>query len=138
MQAPSPSQKLLHRRIDVVFHFEYHPLGFSKGVQGMLRTSRCFAGIFFQLGGPDALLGVERYPYQFHFADFLFASFTHIALRSLTRFFFATHALRFSAIRKLGPDLFATAKRTKLFATAERLTAHNLGGNPATQLVATG
>jgi hypothetical protein len=39
----------------------------------MLRTSRCLAGIFFQLGGPDALLRVARHPYQFRFADFSFA-----------------------------------------------------------------
>jgi len=91
----------------------------------MLRTSRCFAGTLLQLGGPDALSSVVRYPYLFQFADFPFA---RIALFFRTKFFSNTCALRFNAIRKLGPK----------FATAKRSTARNLGGNLAMRLVAIG
>ena len=123
---------ILQRRIDLFFYFEYHPLGFPKGVQGMLRTSRCFAGTLLQLGGPDALLGVERYPYEFHCTDFSFA---------------VTQAPTCNGICDSGPKLFATAKRpsllatakrTNLLATARRSTAHNPGRNPAMQVVAIG
>jgi hypothetical protein len=41
----------------------------------MVRTSRCFAGTSFQLGGPDTLLGVERFCANLSFADFFFAHF---------------------------------------------------------------
>jgi hypothetical protein len=41
----------------------------------MVRTSRCFAGIFFQFGGPDTLVGVERFRCNSPFADFAFARF---------------------------------------------------------------
>jgi hypothetical protein len=41
----------------------------------MVRTSRCFAGISFQLGGPHALVGVERFLCHLRFSDFLFARF---------------------------------------------------------------
>jgi hypothetical protein len=41
----------------------------------MVRTSRCFAGIFSQLGGPDTLVGVERFRCNLPFADFSFALF---------------------------------------------------------------
>ena len=105
------SQNSSHTRIDVFFHFEYHPLGFPKGVQGMLRTSRCFAGIFFQLGGPDALSSVAPHPYQFRFADFSFAQ-----------------ALVSNVIRPPGPRLFATAKRP---------TEHKRRGNLAAPFAAT-
>jgi hypothetical protein len=107
----------------------------------MLRTSRCFVGTLLQLGGPDALQGVERYPYPFHCADF---SFARIAIYSLKKFIViaranaAVRATTRNVICKLRTNLLATAKRTILFATAKRLTAHNLGGNLATQLVAIG
>jgi hypothetical protein len=39
----------------------------------MVRTSRCFAGIFSQLGGPDTLVGVERFCGNLPSADFSFA-----------------------------------------------------------------
>jgi hypothetical protein len=41
----------------------------------MVRTSRCFGGISFQLGGPNALMGVERFRRILPFADFFFAQF---------------------------------------------------------------
>jgi hypothetical protein len=41
----------------------------------MVRTSRCIAGISFQLGGPHALVGVERFLCHLRFSDFLFARF---------------------------------------------------------------
>jgi len=41
----------------------------------MVRTSRCFAGIFLQLGGPDALLGVVRFRCNLPSADFFLAHF---------------------------------------------------------------
>jgi hypothetical protein len=50
----------------------------------MIGTSRCFAGICFQLGGPDAHLGVARFPCNLRFADF---SFAHIPLLSRADFF---------------------------------------------------
>jgi hypothetical protein len=45
----------------------------------MVRTSRCFAGIFLQLGGPQALVGVERFRCPLRFSDFLFARFCSTA-----------------------------------------------------------
>jgi hypothetical protein len=42
----------------------------------MVRTSRCFVGIFFQLSGPQALVGVERFLCHLRFSDFLFAPFS--------------------------------------------------------------
>jgi hypothetical protein len=50
----------------------------------MVRTSRCFAGISFQLGGPDALLGVARFRCNLPFADF---SVAHFQLFSAAKFF---------------------------------------------------
>jgi len=41
----------------------------------MVRTSRCIAGISFQLGGHHALIGVERFLCHLRFSDFLFAHF---------------------------------------------------------------
>jgi hypothetical protein len=41
----------------------------------MVRTSRCIAGISFQLGGPHALVGVERFLCHLRFSDFLSARF---------------------------------------------------------------
>jgi hypothetical protein len=52
----------------------------------MVRTSRCFAGTSFQLGGPDTLVGVERFPCNLPFADFPFA---HFELYSAPKFFVA-------------------------------------------------
>ena len=49
----------------------------------MVRASRCFAGISFQLGGPDALMGVERFRCNLPFAD----SFAHFQLSSTPKFF---------------------------------------------------
>jgi hypothetical protein len=39
----------------------------------MVRTSRCFDGIFIQLGGPNALRRGERFRRNLHLADFFFA-----------------------------------------------------------------
>jgi hypothetical protein len=51
----------------------------------MVRTSRCFAGISSQFGGPHALLGVERFRCHLQFSNFFFAhSF------STTKFFAAS------------------------------------------------
>jgi hypothetical protein len=50
----------------------------------MVRTSRCFNGISFQLGGPHTLRGVERFRSGSSFADFLLASFQ---LNSAVKFF---------------------------------------------------
>jgi hypothetical protein len=41
----------------------------------MVRTSRCFAGISSQLGGPHALVGVERFLCHLRFSDSLCARF---------------------------------------------------------------
>jgi hypothetical protein len=101
----------------------------------MLRTSRCFAGTLLQLGGPDALSSVVRYPYQFHLSNL---SFAPITVGFLTRFRFTKRVFGLDTFCKLGPSLLATAKRTILFATAPWLTAHKLGGNLAMQLVAIG
>ena len=49
----------------------------------MIRTSRCFAGTSFQLGGPDTLVGVERFRGVLPFADF---SFAHFQLCSTAKF----------------------------------------------------
>jgi len=48
---------------------------FPGGSRVMVRTSRCFAGTSFQFGGPDALVGVERFPCNLLFPDFFFAQF---------------------------------------------------------------
>jgi hypothetical protein len=63
----------------------------------MVRTSRCFAGISFQLGGPDALLGVVRFRCNLPFADF---SFAHFQLSSAAKFFVLSSNLE--AIGKCG------------------------------------
>jgi hypothetical protein len=55
----------------------------------MVRTSRCFAGISFQLGGPHALVGVEGFHCHLQFANFFFARFF-----STTRFFVASSDLK--------------------------------------------
>ncbi len=101
----------------------------------MLRTSRCFAGTLLQLGGPDALSSVVRYPYQVQFAD---RSFARIAPFSRIKLFFTTWASSADAVCKLGPKLFATAKRTELFATPKPSAAQDLRGNLATPFVAIG
>jgi hypothetical protein len=41
----------------------------------MVRTSRCIAGISFQLGGPHALVGVEWFLCHLRFSDFLLTRF---------------------------------------------------------------
>src|ERR1700730_9204584 len=43
----------------------------------MVRTSRCFARLLSQFGGPHALVTVQRYLCDLHLADFSFARFTH-------------------------------------------------------------
>src|SRR6266436_460826 len=48
---------------------------FPGGSPVMPRTSRCFAGTFLQLGGPDTLLSVVYFPLNLPFADFSFAHF---------------------------------------------------------------
>jgi len=63
----------------------------------MVRTSRCFAGISFQLGGPDALLGVVRFRCNLPFADF---SFAHFQLFSAAKVFVVSSNLE--ATRKCG------------------------------------
>jgi hypothetical protein len=75
----------------------------------MLRTSRCFAGTLFQLGGPAALPSVERFLFL-DLADFSFL----LGIRNLSEKVSATvHARRspsrarqslFHAIGKSGPS----------------------------------
>jgi len=48
---------------------------FPGGSSVMVRTSRCFVRISFQLGGPDTLRGVERFRRNLPFADFSVAHF---------------------------------------------------------------
>src|SRR5712671_2985337 len=57
---------------------------FPGGSPVMPRTSRCFAGTFLQLGGPDTLLSVEHFPLNLSFADF---SFAHFLTFSVAKFF---------------------------------------------------
>lgn len=143
----------VHRRIDVLFHFGYHPLGFPKGVQGMLRTSRCFAEILFQVGGPGALSSVVRHPYKFSLAEVSKARIALRFARITTKVFFNALAKIFararnctfvgkSSIGKSGPNWLATAPRTWSSATLQRTkfftAAQNLGGHLAMQLVAIG
>ena len=91
----------------------------------MLRTSRCIAGILFQLGGPDALQAVERFLHLClgnfssrrsirHLSEKLFR--VAIARRLQPR----AHILLFNAINKSGPS------------------AHNLRGEVAACCVAVG
>jgi|HubBroStandDraft_6_1064221.scaffolds.fasta_scaffold410747_2 hypothetical protein len=54
----------------------------------MVRTSRCFVRNFFQLGGPHALVGVERFLCHLRFSNFLFARFS-----STAKFFVASSDL---------------------------------------------
>jgi hypothetical protein len=65
----------------------------------MVRTSRCFAGTFLQLGGPDTLEGVERVLCKLHFTDFFFARFR----LSFTPKFFVTSS-NLEATSKCGSD----------------------------------
>jgi hypothetical protein len=91
----------------------------------MLRTSKCFAGIFFQLGGPDALQALERFVFSF-LAD---SCSSRIGRRLSEKLFGGDFAQRprwsarkliFHAIGKLGPS------------------AHNLRGEVAARCVAVG
>src|SRR6266404_4315966 len=59
---------------------------FPGGSSVMVRTSRCFAGISFQFGGPNTLRGVERFRCNLPSADFFF---THFQLFSAAKFFVA-------------------------------------------------
>jgi hypothetical protein len=54
----------------------------------MVRTSRCFVRISFQLGGPHALVGVERFRCHLRFSNFLLARFP-----STAKFFVASYDL---------------------------------------------
>jgi protoheme ferro-lyase len=91
----------------------------------MLRTSRCIAGILFQLGGPDALQAVERF-LHLYLGDFSFSR----NIRHLSEKLFViaiarrsqppARTLLFHAIGKLGPS------------------AHNLRGEVAACCVAVG
>jgi hypothetical protein len=49
----------------------------SGGSRGMVRTSRCCAGIFFQFGGPNALSGGARFHSSVPLADLPFDSLTY-------------------------------------------------------------
>jgi hypothetical protein len=93
----------------------------------MLRTSRCFAENFLQLGGPGALSSAPRNPYKFRTSNFSFSKklFYSRANRS-------ARALMCTAIRKSGPESFATAQRTASSVNVKRTkvftTAQSLGG----------
>ena len=54
----------------------------------MVRTSRCFTRNSFQLGGPHALVGVERFRCHLRSSNFLFARFS-----STAKFFVASSDL---------------------------------------------
>jgi hypothetical protein len=77
----------------------------------MVRTSRCFAGISFQLGGPHAIVSGERLRCYLQFSDFPFARFF-----STAKFFVASS------------DLEATSKYGS--------EAHRQKGTEAARLVA--
>jgi hypothetical protein len=104
----------------------------------MSRTSRCFAALFFQFGGPNALTAAERFLYPR--ADFSFAS---IGVCFPAKFVSTTRAAKFGdfifqVMNKSGTKPLAAAKRTELLATAKRSTAHNARGKVAAHGVAVG
>jgi len=74
---------------------------FPGGSPVMSRTSRCFVGTFFQLGGPDTLVGVERFPRNLPFANF---SFAHFQVFSVAKFFLPTSKPLVSVASKCGPE----------------------------------
>jgi hypothetical protein len=91
----------------------------------MLRTSRCIAGILFQLEGPDALQAAERFLFLY-LADFFspraiqHLSEKLLALAVARRSRSSARKLTFHAIGKSGPS------------------AHNLRGEVAACCVAVG
>jgi len=105
----------------------------------MSRTSRCFAGILFKFGGPDALLAVvgQLYPRQdpVHTSDFSVAPvLCFLEKLSSARRLSISRAPVGAAICKSRPASFAIAK-TK-FVCRTRSTAQNPGGNLAMSFVA--
>jgi|GraSoi2013_115cm_1033766.scaffolds.fasta_scaffold52018_2 hypothetical protein len=66
----------------------------------MVRTSRCFASDFSQLGGPEALVSVECFRCDLPFANFPFA---HFQLFSTAKFVVASFNLE--ATRNWGSAL---------------------------------
>ena len=82
----------------------------------MSRTSRCYAGTFFQFGGPYALLGAVRYPYQIRFAESLFSNKPVIAGK-----FSASREPKCGVACEPVTKFFAAAtRRTKFFCGPER------------------
>jgi len=95
----------------------------SEGVQGMLRTSRCFAQTCCKLGGPDAIFAVSRYPYLQHFTDILVSD-----LSLAPNFFVAsrTHTSHVSLL--VAPRL--SRKRSSTGKSGPRSMAQNPRGEP--------
>ena len=67
--------KIIFTQALTCFYILSNIRSFPGGSPVMPRTSRCFAETFLQLGGPDTLLSVERFPLNLPFADFSFADF---------------------------------------------------------------
>jgi hypothetical protein len=101
----------------------------------MSRTSRCFAEIFLQLGGPGTLSSAARDPYPFPFAEFSFSTSATIAFRSLARF---SLMLGLDFIDTIRRKLFVPVPQYKLPILAVRPALHNLGRDVAAQLAAIG
>jgi hypothetical protein len=80
----------------------------------MSRTSRCFARISLKLGGPDALLGVERILFS-HLAD----SYFTLATRRLSRKIFGITSWCGTLL---------SADELIFHATGKSASAHNQGG----------
>jgi hypothetical protein len=76
----------------------------------MLRTSRCFAGIFLQFGGPDALTGAARFRSSLPLTNLRFFWF----IRGYERTHFSSIARKFqklsSGAKALLPELYAGAE----------------------------
>jgi len=81
----------------------------------MLRTSRCIAGTFLQLGGPDAIFGAVWNPYQFHDSEVSAANFNQPK-----KFSSASHRPEGMTICKSGQENFATALRAGFSRNAKR------------------
>ncbi len=67
--------KIIFTQALTCFYILSNIRSFPGGSPVMPRTSRCFAETFLQLGGPDTLLSVERFPLNLPSADFSFAHF---------------------------------------------------------------
>ena len=96
----------------------------------MLRTSRCFAALFFQFGGPNALSAAEPFLHP-RLVDCPLAS---VGVCSPEKLFFTTRAAKFAdfvfrVMNKMG---------TNSLATAERSTDHNARGKVAAHCTAVG